>query len=219
MIYIRLKEYEGTASSGAILIYRYSYLEILDTCEMETKAKIRTEMLARRQAMDLSEKRRYEVQIIERIASMSIFHNAGVVSFYMPIKGEIDLLPLWHRYKKTVLFPKVCGNMLAFYPAQNREDFEQGCLGILEPLCATAYNVREIDLIIVPGVVFDHSGYRLGYGKGYYDRLINDNPGVITLGVCFDEFYVERLPVDPWDANVNLVVTQTGVYRTEGEVR
>ncbi|MBN2297132.1 MAG: 5-formyltetrahydrofolate cyclo-ligase [Deltaproteobacteria bacterium] len=186
---------------------------------METKATIRTAMLARRQAMALNEKKQFEGLIINHIAKLSLFQKASVVSFYMPIRGEVDLLPLWHRYKKTVLFPKVCGNMLAFYPAQDKKDLERGCFGILEPSCTDAYNVCEIDLIIVPGIVFDHVGYRLGYGKGYYDRLINNNPGVTTLGVCFDEFYVERLPVDPWDANVNLVVTQTGVYRTEGEVR
>lgn len=78
--------------------------------------------------------------------------------------------------------------------------------------------MHKIDLIIVPGLVFDRDGHRLGYGKGYYDRLINTNPGVATLGVCFDEFFIERLPVDPWDAKVNLVVTQTGIYRSEGEV-
>ena len=168
--------------------------------------------------MALKEKRRFEDLIINHIVSMSIYQNAGVVSFYMPIKGEVDLLPLWHRHKKNVLFPKVCGKMLAFYPAQDNKDFERGCFGVLEPSCTDAYDVREIELIIVPGVAFDHGGYRLGYGKGYYDRLINDNTGVTTLGVCFDEFYVKRLPVDPWDAKVNLVVTQTGVYRSEGEV-
>ena len=176
-------------------------------------------MLAKRKAIAPNTKRVFEGLIMDHIAALPLFQTSSVVSFYMPIKGEVDLLPLWHRFKKTVLFPKVCGDFLAFYPAQDRKDFELGCFGILEPLSADEFDVHKIALMIVPGIVFDHKGHRLGYGKGYYDRLLNDNPGVTALGVCFDEFYVERVPVDPWDARVNLVVTQTGVYKTEGEVR
>ncbi|HOO47683.1 MAG TPA: 5-formyltetrahydrofolate cyclo-ligase [Deltaproteobacteria bacterium] len=185
---------------------------------METKATIRKAMLAKREAIAPNTKRKFEELIMDHIATLPIFQKSGVVSFYVPIRGEVDLLPLWHRVKKTVLFPKVCGDLLAFYPVHDPRDFVRGCFGILEPSSADEFDVSEVDLMIVPGIAFDHEGHRLGYGKGYYDRLINNNKGLMTVGVCFDEFYIERLPVEPWDANVNLVVTQTGVHRTEGEV-
>ena len=175
-------------------------------------------MLAKRQAMSLEEKKAFDASIINNIEALPLFQKAEVITIYMPIRGEVDLLPLWRSCKKVVLFPRICSDMLTFCPARCREDFAQGCYGILEPLNAEAFAMHKIDLIMVPGLGFDRGGYRLGYGKGYYDRLINTNPGVTTLGVCFDEFYIERLPVDPWDAKVNLVVTQTGVYRSEGEV-
>jgi 5-formyltetrahydrofolate cyclo-ligase len=175
-------------------------------------------MLARRQAIPQEVKRQFETSIIDNIVSLSHYQKADVITLYMPIRGEVDLLHIWQSSSKVVLFPKVCGDKLAFHHAQCEKDFTQGCFGVPEPICADAFDMNEIDLIIVPGVVFDRSGYRLGYGKGFFDRLIHDNPGVMTLGVCFDEFYVDRLPVDPWDASVNLVVTQTGVFRSEGEV-
>lgn len=175
-------------------------------------------MLARRQAISQEDKRQFEASIIHHIVSMPFFQQADVIALYVPVRGEVDLLSLWHSSNKVVLFPKVCGDELAFYPAVCMDDFEKGCFGILEPSCADAFEVGKIDMIIVPGLVFDRGGYRLGYGKGYYDRLMKDHPGIRTLGVCFDEFYIERLPVDPWDANVELVVTQTGVFRSEGEV-
>jgi 5-formyltetrahydrofolate cyclo-ligase len=185
---------------------------------MQSKQAIRKTMLAKRLAMSSEAKHARESSIINHIASLPLFQKAEVITLYMPIQGEADLLPLWRTCNKVVLFPKVCSDMLAFCPAQCMEDFEQGCYGILEPLNAEAFAMHKIDLIIVPGLVFDRDGHRLGYGKGYYDRLINTNPGVTTLGVCFDEFFIERLPVDPWDAKVNLVVTQTGIFRSEGEV-
>jgi 5-formyltetrahydrofolate cyclo-ligase len=78
--------------------------------------------------------------------------------------------------------------------------------------------MTNIDLILVPGLVFDRYGYRVGYGKGYYDRLIETHPNVITIGVCLDEFFIERLPSEPWDARVNFVATQLGIFKTECEV-
>jgi len=185
---------------------------------MQSKQAIRKTVLAKRRAISLEAKKAFEASIISHIVSLPLFQRAEVIALYMPIRGEVDLLPLWRSCKKVFLFPKICGDMLAFCPARCREDLAEGCYGILEPLNAEAVDIRKIDLVIVPGLVFDLFGYRLGYGKGYYDRLINDNKGITTLGVCFDEFYVERLPVDTWDANVNLVVTQTGVFRSEGEV-
>lgn len=175
-------------------------------------------MLARRQAIPQEVKREYENSIIDHIVSMPHYQRAEVITLYMPIRGEADLLHMWQSSGKVVLFPKVCGNGLAFHPAQCEKDFTQGCFGIPEPVCDDAFDMNKIDLIIVPGVVFDRSGHRLGYGKGFFDRLIHENPDVMTLGVCFDEFFVDRLPVDPWDASVNLVVTQTGVFISEGEV-
>jgi 5-formyltetrahydrofolate cyclo-ligase len=185
---------------------------------MQSKQAIRKTMLSKRLAMSREAKEAFEASIINHIVALPLFQKAEVITLYMPIRGEVDLLPLWRSCKKVVLFPRICSDMLAFCPAQCREDFTQGCYGILEPSNAEAFAMHKIDLMIVPGLVFDRGGYRLGYGKGYFDRLMNTHPGVPTVGVCFDEFYVERLPVDPWDAKVNLVVTQTGVFRTEGEV-
>ena len=75
-------------------------------------------------------------------------------------------------------------------------------------------SIHDIDLILVPALCFDEKGHRLGYGKGYYDRLLKSHPGIFTVGVCFDECYLTGLPVEPWDENVDCVVTQTGVFRS-----
>lgn len=185
--------------------------------DMQSKAALRRHMLAQRQGVPERERIRHEGVIIERIRSLACYTKASTIALYMPIRGEVDLLPLWRPEDKQILFPKVLGGTIAFSSAATREDFTRGSYGILEPTSDRNVEVCEIDLILVPGVAFDRYGHRLGYGKGYYDRLIMGNPGPLFIGVCLDEFCIHKLPVDPWDARVSFVVTQAGIYK-EGEV-
>ncbi len=185
---------------------------------MQSKSDIRRLILVRRQEIAHEEKERFEAQIAGHIRNLPHYQNAHLIAIYYPIRQEVDLLSLMHDTKKTVLFPKVERDELSFYPADSLKDFLSGGFGIPEPARGEAAQVHDIDLILVPGISFDWRGHRVGYGKGYYDRLIRTNPDVYTVGVCFDEFYVGRLPDDPWDACVDGVVTQTGFFKSKCEV-
>ncbi|HVN70819.1 MAG TPA: 5-formyltetrahydrofolate cyclo-ligase, partial [Desulfomonilia bacterium] len=102
---------------------------------------------------------------------------------------------------------------LAFSSAESENDFIEGAYGIPEPVSRSNREISEINVIFVPGVAFDRYGHRLGYGKGYYDRLVDKYPDITFIGVCLDEFCIERLPADPWDAQVDFVITQAGIYK------
>lgn len=184
---------------------------------MQSKSELRRHMLARRLALAEDVRIRHHGVIIERIRSLECFARAATIALYMPIRGEVDLLPLWRPEEKRVVFPKVLDDVIVFSSAATSEECSRGTYGILEPVSTVCVEACEIDLIFVPGVAFDRYGHRLGYGKGYYDRLITGSPGVLFIGVCLDEFCMDRLPVDPWDARVDFVVTQAGIYK-EGEV-
>jgi 5-formyltetrahydrofolate cyclo-ligase len=70
----------------------------------------------------------------------------------------------------------------------------------------------RVDLMLVPAVALDRQGYRLGYGGGYYDRL-RANPlwgNIPTIGIAFDFAYIEALPIDPWDLQLDAVCTELG---------
>lgn len=186
---------------------------------MQSKSSIRKLILARRTQIAQEKKKRFEERIVENIRSLSEYQKAEIIALYFPVRGEVDLLALMHEEEKVVLFPRVEGGELAFYPAQTLNDFVTGSFGIPEPPRGRAVAAHDIDLIFVPGICFDQCGHRLGYGKGYYDRLLKANPGVYTIGVCFDEYFVSQLPVEPWDMNVDCVVTQTGFFRSKCEVQ
>lgn len=180
---------------------------------MQSKSTIRKFVLEQRRAIAREEKLRAETLIVERIRALPRYKEAKVIALYYPIRGEVDLLSLGQEDEKYTLFPKVEGHRLAFYPAGTPNDLVPGCFGIPEPCTGAEVLVTTIDLIFVPGVCFDSHGHRLGYGKGYYDRLIRANPDVFTVGVCFDGHFVDRLPVDPWDANVDCIVTEKGLFK------
>ena len=180
---------------------------------MQDKSQLRKAMLARRQAIAEDELKRHEPAIIEHIQALPCYCNASSMALYMPIRREVSLLSLWQPEKRKILFPKVSGDNLVFSSAVTEKDFRQGAYGIPEPVSHGNIEISEIDLIFVPGVAFDRYGHRLGYGKGYYDRLIVKCPGTTFIGVCLEEFYLEDLPVDPWDACVDFVVTQAGIYK------
>lgn len=186
---------------------------------MQSKSDIRKTILKKRTRIAQGEKERFEERIIENIHALPEYQKAETIALYFPIRGEVDLLALMHEEGKTALFPKVESEELAFYPARTPDDFVTGSFGIPEPSGGNAVAAYDIDLIFVPGICFDGCCHRLGYGKGYYDRLLKANPDVYTIGVCFDECFVRHLPVEPWDVNVDCVVTQTGSFRSKCEVQ
>jgi len=199
-------------------MYDLSSLALLIREKMHSKSELRKVVMAKRQSIPGAQRNRYEDSILVQIRSLPSFDKADSIALYMPVRGEMSLLSLWQPGQKRVLFPRVAGNDLVFSPAASPEDFIQGMYGIPEPITEATVNVNRIDVVFVPGLVFDRYGHRLGYGKGYYDRLIRSHPDVLFIGVCPDEFCIDELPVDPWDARVDLVVTQTRVFKYEGEV-
>ena len=184
---------------------------------MFTKDEIRKRTLARRTSLDGDLKTALDAAVRHQIEFSDQYQGAACVAMYFPIHGEVDLLPLWMGCGKTVVFPRVDGEAIVFCPARTMREFAPGAFNIHEPKTPPVC-IEHIDLILVPGLIFDRSGLRLGYGMGFYDRLIKAYPGIATMGVCQEEFFVEKLPKEAWDARVKYVATQSAIYKIEGEV-
>jgi len=130
----------------------------------------------------------------------------------MPIKNEVDVLPLFRRSGRRFLFPRVVrdSKKLAFYEVGSFDDFEPGAYGIMEPkLSLPEAGVGEIDLFVVPGVAFSDRCERIGYGGGYYDTTLKfkDNRAR-SVGVAFDFQIVEPGFSDPFDVRLDAVLTE-----------
>jgi len=159
--------------------------------------------------------------VAQRVSQMEIFRSARTVMLYLPISGEVDVLPIaraaWRDGKK-VLAPTVCDHcrtMRAILCCPVNEEMFHPHHGLRQPNRDLGeLTVDQIDLVIVPAIAFDPQCNRLGRGGGFYDRfLARPDLRAGTIGVAYDEQIVPSLPVHENDRPVDVVVTDTNTYK------
>lgn len=147
-------------------------------------------------------------EIMSRVEQTELFRTASCVALYHALPGEVqtaEFIEKWYR-EKQLLLPVVHGDDLELRLYTGPEAVKAGAFGILEPVAGSPV-IPTIDLIIVPGVAFDRQKNRLGRGKGYYDRLLTlvEAP---KLGVCFGFQLFDRIPAEPFDQKMDLILTE-----------
>ena len=181
----------------------------------EAKLALRREILARRDALAAETLIAAGASIVVRLALLPSFAAARTVLLTLPFRSEWDTMPLVRRALvegKRVAVPRVntATRMLELCAIVDPErDVGPGHHGIPEPLphCPEV-DLAAIDWVLVPGVTFDRTGQRLGYGGGYYDRLLPLlSPRVARIVGAFDLQIVERVPAGPHDVTVHAIVT------------
>jgi 5-formyltetrahydrofolate cyclo-ligase len=149
------------------------------------KQHIRKQIKAAVKALSAEQRRCEAERLLRLIAEEPNFQSAQRVLIYNPLPDEIDVLPIIHKYKaqKQFFMPVVADdNTLKILPYTDEQKI--GAYGIGEPVGTEFIDISTIDLVIVPGVGFTADGYRLGRGKGYYDRLLS-GAKTYKIGVCY----------------------------------
>ena len=156
--------------------------------------------------------------MITSLVSLDEYKNADTLLVYVSTKDEIKTEPLIENALtagKTVAVP-YCENRhgdMSFYIINSLSELKVGTFGIREP--DINFNKRLEDfknsIIIVPGMSFNRSGHRLGYGGGYYDRFLDSYSGV-SAGLCYEEMLCDDIPVEEHDIAVNILVTDKTIY-------
>jgi len=175
------------------------------------KEDIRKNLLKKRESLSDEEVLTHSKRITERIKNLEEYKKAQKVLLYYPIKKEPDITGLMSD-EKTFIFPKVSGDELILYEVKELKDLKEGSFGIKEPASGKETNPEEVEIALVPGIAFDERGFRIGFGKGYYDRLLSKVKGV-KVGVCYDFQVFKELPVDYWDIPVDLIITQSYILK------
>lgn len=189
-----------------------------------TKQELRAECKALRASIPPAGKQKLDGLICRRIASSEVFRAADAVLLYVPVRGEIDLLPLvglCRRQGKQVGFPVTDTetHTVSFRSPKPGAALIPGAYGIPEPPPESAEcPVTEKTLCILPGLSFDRTGNRLGWGAGYYDRFLERFPGV-TMGAVYEKLMREELPTEPHDRAVCWLVNERAVIRCRGAER
>ena len=184
------------------------------------KKVARKEFLQKRLSLTEEKRLKTDTALCRTIIELEEFKNCDTVLLYHPTRNEADLLEVAKTalsLKKRVAFPisLVDTCTLDFRLVAALEELSASTYGICEPPCSASKAVfTESTLCIVPALAYDVRGYRLGYGKGYYDRFLKNFKGV-SLGAINADFLCKELPINDTDIAVNIVITETGVIYTK----
>jgi len=165
------------------------------------------------------------VQARGHLLDLPEISQAQTIALYAAIDGEPpaeDLLAELCLLGKRVVFPRIEEGEIVLLEVRAISDLVPGCCGIREPHPGcVAVPPEEIDVFVVPGVLFDRHGYRLGRGGGHYDRLLlNAREDAALVGLCSaHHLRAERLPVAPWEVAMDILVTEREVLRLPAECR
>jgi len=157
--------------------------------------------------------------IQRKLIESPVFNQSKSVGLYLAIGSEVqtrEIINYSLDLGKTVLLPRVMSNNLRFYVV-NKEDletnsFDVNMFGIKEP---RIYNKSEdyIDLMIIPGIVFDIYGSRIGYGYGYYDKYLTSNEFSKSVGLAYDFQLIKKpIPTLPHDRKIDILITESGFH-------
>ena len=145
-------------------------------------------------------------KLVSKIQQTAEYINAKHIMLFYPTKYEVNLLELLNDKTKEFYFPRVNGCELQVCPYSLGDELNKSRLNILEP-CSNPINAKILDLIIVPALLVDSCGYRLGYGGGFYDKFLSEiRSDVKTICAIPKELFVEELPHDDFDIPVNKVI-------------
>lgn len=180
------------------------------------KEKLRKEALRIRKY--INNKKEKEKIITKKVIDLPEYRQAKTIAIYKSMHKEVstdELIEYSLNNKKIVALPKVVFENLEFYKINSINDLLiKSNFGVEEPIekIENFVNKKDIDLVIVPGLCFDREGNRLGFGKGYYDRFLEDS-NLKTLALCFSDQLLQekQIPITENDISMQQIVTDKEV--------
>lgn len=185
------------------------------------KAEIREYYIEKRRSTEESIKTEKDAKISTNVTLSATYRYADILLLYMPKADEIDIRPIATaalEAGKKVAFP--CCNpedrSMEYRFVQSLDELEKSVMGLYEPLSSTeVFDKNECEksnvVCIVPGIVYDKKGFRIGYGGGYYDRYLSDFKGT-KMGVAHYDFIANSVPHGRFDLAVDVLMTERGIY-------
>lgn len=189
----------------------------------ESKQDIRSFLLKKRLSLTPKSINVKSNNVSKILFNIKPFAVSKKIALYFPIKNEVKTQLIFQnsRYlNKDIYLPRVNGSLLDFYKVKRLSDLKLGSFNVPEPDPSwEKIDPLELDLIIIPGVGFDVHGNRLGYGKGFYDRVLSGITKKRIYGLSYSFQVLDFIPHDESDINLGFLVTENGLISCEKKER
>ncbi len=181
---------------------------------MTIKKSLRAQKLLERLQQHPKEKSLKDGKIFAKLVKFSPFRKAKKIMFYLPIHGEVDLTALFEKFpKKQFILPRVKGKILDLHFIKSLTDTVPGQFKLIEPKKSLPKaKITDVEMILVPGVTFSHDGHRIGYGKGFYDRLLK-KVHCPKIGIAYDFQIIENMAAEKHDVSMDIVITDKRIIK------
>ena len=169
-------------------------------------------MLERRNRLNSKDIARRSKSIQEFVIHSREFRLAKIVGAYFALGSEVTTELIVKHTKilgKKIALPRVEEDKITFYELSSTKSLIKGRFGIMEP--PPYEKMSKIDLLIVPGIAFDKKGNRLGYGKGFYDRLLSGKR-TFSIGLAYSFQLLENLPHEKFDKRLDAIASEDGIH-------
>ena len=170
---------------------------------MDNKSDLRKKAKLIRKNLDIEV---ISKQIVSNINNFEKFKEAKHIMLFYPLENEIDILDLLKNKEKAFYLPRINDLNLECCSYKKNDQLKDSFFKTKEPL-TNSVNPRILDLIFVPALMVDKDNYRLGYGKGYYDRFL-EKTNAITIIPIAKELIIDKLPIESHDKKVDYIITQ-----------
>ncbi len=174
------------------------------------KNQLRKIALEKRKNLPVKE---YGEKIIQQLFSLEEYKKAKNIICYYPLKYEVNTLLCLEDTSKNWFLPKVNGANLDICP-YCKEKIKSGSYNIKEPLTDKILSYQNIDIIIIPAVAADKNGYRLGYGKGFYDRfLYSSKINALKIMLIYSDLLFSTIYPETFDKKADIIITDKEILR------
>ncbi|MBI5102290.1 MAG: 5-formyltetrahydrofolate cyclo-ligase [Nitrospirae bacterium] len=198
---------------------------------MHDKASLRRELLGKRDGIPPALRSEKSLAIRKNLESLDEFKRAGVIFIFASFRSEVDTFTIISdalSSGKRVVLPKVSkgDKTLELYEISGTDELVPGYMGIPEPfgiitgrdktgsMSDRRRTIKQLDIVIIPGAGFDAEGNRIGYGGGYYDRLLGGGQASVPIvAPAFEAQIAGSVPTEPHDIKVNIIVTEQRIIR------
>lgn len=178
------------------------------------KKEIRKTIKSLRESKDDRYMFNASVLINHQLFEHDYFKNAKTIGFYVSKQYEVEtILAIEQALKnKRIAVPKVEGEIMNFYRIKALSDLEEGSFGVFEPTTPYITRPNKMDLIVVPLVAFNRKKYRVGYGKGFYDKYLKDYKGH-TIGLAYSFQETKEEFEEEFDMPLDFIITEKEIIK------